>query len=124
MFISYKNINNRTLIDVRTKTEFIKMNMCDYNIPIINEKQHRKIKEFYPTAFFIICYGIYKNRMEIKRKLLLYSNNREDEVILACSRGRLRSPITYLYARLLGIKCKVLWGGLKRRYQLSHPTSI
>lgn len=116
MFVRFKNLNGRKLIDVRTRTEFLKMNMTQYNIPIIDEKQHQKIKNFYPTALFIISIGIVNNSKEIKRLLLNISNNKKDEIVLACSRGRLRSPITYIYARCIGIKCKVLWGGLKKRY--------
>lgn len=116
MFVRYENINNRKVIDVRTKTEFINMNMTEFNIPIINEEEHKVIKKFYPTAFFIIVKGIIINRREIRRKLLQISNNGKEQVIIACSRGRLRSPIVYFYARFLGIRCKVLWGGLKKRY--------
>lgn len=59
-----------------------------------------------------------KNRERIKELLIKISNNKNEEVIIACSRGRLRSPITYIYARLIGIKCRILWGGLKKIYLL------
>ncbi|WP_322395046.1 hypothetical protein, partial [Clostridium perfringens] len=116
MFVKFENINDRKIIDVRTKSEFLIMNMTEYNIPVIDELQHQKIKSFYPLAIFIISIGIIKNRKKIKKLLLEMSNNRNDEVIIACSRGRLRSPITYLYARIIGVKCKILWGGLKKKY--------
>ena len=32
MFIKFEDINNRKLIDVRTKSEFLEMNMTQYNI--------------------------------------------------------------------------------------------
>lgn len=118
MFIKFEDINNRKLIDVRTKSEFLEMNMTKYNIPVINEEQHLRIKRFYPLAIFIIVKSIIKNREGIKELLIEVSNNKSEEVIIACSRGRLRSPITYIYARLIGIKCRVLWGGLKKRYLL------
>ena len=118
MFIKFENINNRKLIDVRTKSEFLEMNMTQYNIPVINEKQHQRIKKFYPLAIFIIVKSIMKNRERIKELLIKISNNKNEEVIIACSRGRLRSPITYIYARLIGIKCRILWGGLKKIYLL------
>lgn len=116
MFVKFENINGRKIIDVRTKTEFLIMNMTKYNIPVIDELQHERIKSFYPLAIFIIIIGIIKNRRKIKKLLLEISDNGNDEVIIACSRGRLRSPITYLYARIIGIRCKILWGGLKKRY--------
>ena len=118
MFIKFEDINNRKLIDVRTKSEFLEMNMTQHNIPVINEKQHQRIKKFYPLAIFIIVKSIMKNRERIKELLIKISNNKNEEVIIACSRGRLRSPITYIYARLIGIKCRILWGGLKKIYLL------
>lgn len=118
MFIKFDDINNRKLIDVRTKSEFLDMNMTKYNIPVINEEQHLRIKRFYPLAIFIIVKSIIKNREGIKELLIEVSNNKSEEVIIACSRGRLRSPITYIYARIIGIKCRILWGGLKKRYLL------
>ena len=118
MFIKFDDINNRKLIDVRTKSEFLDMNMTKYNIPVINEEQHLRIKRFYPLAIFIIVKSIIKNREGIKELLIEVSNNKSEEVIIACSRGRLRSPITYIYARHIGIKCRILWGGLKKRYLL------
>ena len=118
MFIKFEDINNRKLIDVRTKSEFLEMNMTQYNIPVINEKQHQRIKKFYPLAIFIIVKSIMKNRERIKELLIKISNNKNEEVIIACSRGRLRSPITYIYARLIGIKCRILWVGLKKIYLL------
>jgi len=118
MFIKFENINNKKLIDVRTKSEFLNMNMTEYNIPVIDEEQHNMIKRLYPFAIFIIIKSIIKNREIIRKRLLEISNNKREEVIIACSRGRLRSPITYIYARFIGIRCRILWGGLKQRYLL------
>jgi tRNA 2-selenouridine synthase SelU len=117
MFVKFNNINGRKVIDVRTKSEFQRMKVTEYNIPVINEFQHKRIKLFYPMAFFIIIIAIIKNKEEIKKQLVEISNNKSEEVIIACSRGRLRSPITYIYARIIGIKGKILWGGLKKRYR-------
>ena len=52
-------------------------------------------------------------RNEIRNELIkLYSQN--PYIIIACSRGRLRSPIIYIYAKIIGIKkCKILLGGIK-----------
>ncbi|MGL4773152.1 MAG: hypothetical protein ACRC2K_06240 [Clostridium sp.] len=124
MFVKFEHINGRKIIDVRTETEFLKMNMTEYNVPIINERDHQRIKAFYPLAIFIITIGIIKNRESIKRRLVEVSNNKQEEIIIACSRGRLRSPITYIYARYIGIRCKVLWGGLKNRYKDKLGLSI
>ena len=70
MFIKFENINGRKIIDVRTKSEFLIMNMTKYNIPVIDELQHQRIKSFYPLAIFIISIGIIKNRKKIKKLLL------------------------------------------------------
>lgn len=124
MFIKFEKINNRKLIDVRTKSEFLEMNMTQYNIPVINEEEHRRIKRFYPLAIFIIVKSIIKNRQKIKHLLLKISNNKNEEIVIACSRGRLRSPLTYIYARVIGVKCKILWGGLKKRYLFDNKIKV
>lgn len=117
MFIRYENIRNEKVIDVRTKTEFKSMNLFPYNIPIINEKQHKIIKRFYPSALFIITWCIFKKRKYIKKTLLAISNNGKDSIIIACSRGRLRSPLTYVYAKCLGLNCKILTKGIKHHFE-------
>ncbi|WP_152891744.1 hypothetical protein, partial [Clostridium tarantellae] len=106
-------IRTEVTIDVRTKTEYKLMPLFSCNIPIINEKQHKIIKKFYPLAFFIIFLGIYKNKNFIKETLINLSNNKKNKIIFGCSRGRLRSPMMYFYAKYLGIDCKVLYKGIK-----------
>lgn len=114
MFIKFKDITNEITIDVRTRSEFNNMKLFKYNIPVINEYNHMRIKRFYPLAIPIILISLYKNRSYIKTNLLLLSNNGKLPVVIGCSRGRLRSPIVFLYAKLLGIKdCKILSGGIK-----------
>lgn len=115
MFIKINELNeNDITIDVRTVSEFNNFTIFKYNIPIINEAQHKRIKKFYPTAIPIILYALIKNKETIKKDLLKVSNHGKRKIIVGCSRGRLRSPIMCLYARMLGIKCKVLYRGIKR----------
>lgn len=113
MFIKYKDINNRILIDVRTNKEFLDYSICKENIPVINEKTYLKIKKFYPCALFVILYELYKDREYITRRLYKVSKNGTRPITLMCSRGRLRSPVMCLYAKYLGIDANVLWKGIK-----------
>lgn len=117
MFIKYEDIKDEILIDCRTEEEFALMPLFDKNIPIIDKKTHTMIKKFYPCAFFVITYGLLKNKKQIKQKLLEYSNNKTKKIIVGCSRGRLRSPIMYFYAKSLGLNVKVLYKGIKRFYK-------
>lgn len=123
MFIRFEDIKDEVRIDVRTKSEFKQMNLFENNIPVINEKEHRIIKKIYPIAFIVIGYGLYKRKSYIKRKLLELSNNGELKIVIACSRGRLRSPVVYMYAKYLRIDCKVVSRGLKRFFE-KEPNSI
>ncbi|MGL4848805.1 MAG: hypothetical protein ACRC28_07720 [Clostridium sp.] len=118
IFIKYDNITNEETIDVRSKSEFNQMHLFKYNLPIINEIQHKKIKCFYPCALFIIINSLLKNKSYFREQLLKISNNKQKPIIIACSRGRLRSPIVFLYAKILRIpNCKILLGGLKPIYK-------
>ncbi|MGL4740196.1 MAG: hypothetical protein ACRC41_05240 [Sarcina sp.] len=123
MFIRFEDISDEVKIDVRTKSEFEKMHLFENNIPVINEKEHRLIKKIYPVAFFIIGYGLYKRKEDIKRKLLELSHDGKYDIVVACSRGRLRSPVVYFYAKHLGINCKIVSKGLKRFFE-KEPNSI
>lgn len=116
MFIKYEDIKDEVLIDCRTKEEFELMPLFDKNIPIIDKNKHMIIKKFYPCAIFVIIYGLLINKYEIKEKLIKYSNNKKSKIIVGCSRGRLRSPIMYIYAKSLGIDVKILYKGIKRFY--------
>lgn len=114
MFIRFENITDEITIDVRTVSEFNSMRLFKYNIPVINEADHMRIKSFYPLAIPIILISLYKNKNYIKKNLMLLSKNGSLPVVIGCSRGRLRSPIVFLYAKLIGIKkCKILFGGIK-----------
>lgn len=114
MFIRFENITNEITIDVRTVSEFNSMRLFQYNIPIINEDEHIRIKSFYPLAIPIILISLYRNKNYIKNNLMLLSNDGTLPIVIGCSRGRLRSPIVFLYAKFIGIKkCKILFGGIK-----------
>ena len=104
-------------IDVRTKEEFLKMPLFDNNVAIINKKEHDMLKKKMYLAMPIIIKGFIKNKETIKKELLMLSSNKKKRLIIGCSRGRLRSPIVYLYAKLLGIDAKVLKRGIKRFYK-------
>lgn len=117
MFIDLKDLKDEVLIDVRSCEEYISMPLCKYNIPVINQKDHKFLKKHLYIALFIIFYGLIKNRKMIKKELLDKSDNRKNEIVLGCSQGRLRSPIVCIYARLIGIKSKVLKGGIKQYYK-------
>lgn len=117
MFVKFKDINGERLIDVRTRKEFVETNLFPINIPIINGEQYAKIKRFYPCALFVIGVNLIKDRKRIKLRLLEESNFGMYPIILACSRGRLRSPLMCVYARMLGINARVLWGGVKGEYK-------
>lgn len=112
MFIKYGDIGKAIIIDVRTQEEFNKGSIGNLNIPIINEIEYSMIKKCYPIAFCIIIFGLIKNRKTI-RDTLGKLDARDRRIVIACSRGRLRSPIFNLYCLALGYKSKVLWGGMK-----------
>ena len=57
--------------------------------------------------------NVFKNKKYIRNKLLEISNNRQYKILIGCSKGRLRSPAVWLYARFLGIDAKILKYGVK-----------
>lgn len=114
MYIEYQNIKKDDIsIDVRTPEEFNKMPLFKYNVPVINKTQHEYLKKHIYLALPIIIIGFFENKKTIKNQLLLLSENKTKRVIIACSQGRLRSPIIYFYAKFLGLKAKVLKNGIK-----------
>lgn len=119
MFIKYDNIDTDRVVDVRSRKEFSEGRLFKYNLPVINEKEHAALKKFYPSAFFIIVASMYRNREDIKEGFDYVSDFKKKPFIIACSRGRLRSPLMYMYARLLGYDCKVLWNGIKPHLKAS-----
>ncbi|WP_297523044.1 hypothetical protein [uncultured Clostridium sp.] len=123
MFIKLKEISNERTIDVRTKEEFEKMPLLQYNVPIIDKDEHQRIKRMYPLAFIIIYLGLRKRKGEVKKALLEISENGKHKVVIGCSRGRLRSPYIYFYAKSMGIKCEILSGGIKKHFE-GPPTGL
>lgn len=118
MFIRYENIaSDDVLIDVRTNKEYREQRLFPINLPVVDEEEYRKIKKFYPSAFFIIVKNIIKNRKKIKDRLLKESNQGMFTIVFTCSRGRLRSPLICIYAKKLGLNAKVLRGGVKGQYK-------
>lgn len=117
MFIKLEKITNERTVDVRTEEEFKKMPLFKYNVPIINSREHEKIKKMYPLALFIIYKGFLSRKKIIKSQLLKISENGKYKLVIGCSRGRLRSPFVYFYAKTLGIKCEVLSKGIKNCFE-------
>lgn len=114
MFINYEDIQTDDItIDVRTSEEFLNKTIFESNIPIINKKEHQKLKKIPFLAIPIILNSLRKNRYEIMYQIYFFSYFGKRRLIFGCSKGRLRSPIMYLYARLLGVDAKVLKKGIK-----------
>lgn len=110
--IKYKDITNEITIDVRTEDQYNSDKKLQYNVPIINRIQYDFIHKYLIIAEIVIIYGLLKNIKKIKLDLLNISNNRKSKIVIACSKGRLRSPTLWAYAKYLGIDAKVLDGGV------------
>lgn len=115
--ISLNEITDEVKIDVRSKSEFEDMKLFEHHIPVINETSHNKLKKCLILAFPIILFGLLKNRKSIKNELINLSHNKTKTLVIGCSQGRLRSPIIAIYAKILGIKCLVLKGGIKQYFK-------
>ncbi|MGL5330020.1 MAG: rhodanese-like domain-containing protein [Peptostreptococcaceae bacterium] len=110
--IRYEDIKDEITIDVRTKEQFSQNKILKNNIPIINKAQHDFLHRHLFWAEIIIIYGMLKNIKSIKKDLIEISNNKKDKLVIGCSKGRLRSPTMWIYAKILGIEAKVLEGGI------------
>lgn len=110
--IKYEDITDEITIDVRTEEQYNANKKLQYNIPIINKIQYDFLHKYLFIAEIVIIYGLLKNKKKIKSDLLRISNNKESKIIIACSKGRLRSPTLWAYSKLLGIDAKVLDGGI------------
>lgn len=124
MFIKYENIKAEKLVDVRTTLEHKLTPFIKYNVPVIEIDEYLKIKKFYPTAFYIILKGIIKRRKIIKNRFFMISRNRKKTLVIVSSRGMLRSVILYFYVSFLGIKCKVLYKGIKPLLKVSERKKL
>lgn len=110
--IKYEDITDEITIDVRTKEQYLENKMLKYNIPIMNKKEHDFLKKYLLLAEVIIIFAMIRNIKEIKSDLVEKSNNKKNRVVIGCSKGRLRSPTMWAYAKYIGIDAKVLDGGV------------
>lgn len=110
--IKYNDIADEITIDARTEDQYNDNKKLQYNIPIINKIQYDFLHKYLIIAEIVIIYGLLKNIKKIKSDLLKISNNKKSKVVIACSKGRLRSPTLWAYAMFLGIDAKVLDGGI------------
>ena len=110
--IKYKDITDEITIDVRTEDQYNDNKKLQYNIPIINKIEYDFLHKYLIIAEIVIIYGLLKNLKKIKSDLLRMSNDKKSKIVIACSRGRLRSPTLWAYAKYLGINAKVLDGGV------------
>ena len=99
------------IVFLHSTTPWIKL--LQYNIPVITIEQHQLLHRHLYLAGIIVFYGLFKNKKYIRNKLLEISNNRQYKILIGCSKGRLRSPAVWLYARFLGIDAKILKYGVK-----------
>lgn len=110
--IKYHDITDEITIDARTIEQYKSEKKLQYNIPIINKVQYDFLHKHLIIAELVIIYGLLKNIKNIKADLIKISNNKKSKIVIACSKGRLRSPTLWAYAKLIGIDAKVLDGGV------------
>lgn len=110
--IKYNDITDEITIDARTVEQYKSEKKLQYNIPIINKVQYDFLHKHLIIAELVIIYGLLKNIKNIKADLIKISNNKNSKIVIACSKGRLRSPTLWAYAKLIGIDAKVLDGGV------------
>lgn len=103
----------RVSIDVRSYEESSSMPLLKHTVPVINKEEHTFLHKHLYLAAVIVFYGLYKNRKHIKEQLVYLSNNGNSKILIGCSKGRLRSPAVWLYARFLGIDAKILKNGIR-----------
>lgn len=107
------NSENRISIDVRSFEESSAMPLLNHTVPVINKQEHTFLHKHLYLAALIVFYGLYKNKKHIRYELLKISNNGENKILIGCSKGRLRSPAVWLYARYLGLDAKILRNGIR-----------
>lgn len=112
--IDYKDLTTEVTVDVRTMNEYKTMNLLDYNLPVINEKEYDFLQRYKSIAGIVVLYGLLRNLKVLKINLLEISEDRKRSIVVACSKGRLRSPMVWIYAKLLNIDTKVLKGGVHK----------
>ncbi|MGL4912282.1 MAG: hypothetical protein ACRC3Y_07595 [Romboutsia sp.] len=122
--IKYEEITDETTVDVRTQEQYLENKILKNNIPIINKKEHDFLHRHLFWAEVIILYVMIKNIKTIKNQLLEVSDNKKNKLVIGCSKGRLRSPTMWAYAKLLGIDAKVLKDGVLNIKTISDEDSI
>lgn len=110
--IKYEDIKDEVTVDVRTKEQYLANNVFKYNIPIMTKEEHDFLHRHLFWAEVIVIYGMINNIKEITKDLIKVSHNKTKTLIIGCSKGRLRSPTMWAYAKLLGINAKVLENGI------------
>ncbi|MFL8675953.1 hypothetical protein [Clostridioides sp. GD02404] len=110
--IKHSEIVDEVTVDVRTPTEYGSITKLQHNISVIDEKEYDFLHRNKPIAGIIVLYGLIKNRKNIKNKLLSISDNNSKKIIIACSKGRIRSPVVWMYSRYLKMDSKVLLDGI------------
>ncbi|CEH34472.1 hypothetical protein [Romboutsia lituseburensis] len=110
--IKYEDIKDEITVDVRTKEQYSENNVFKYNIPIMTKEEHDFLHRHLFWAEVIVIYGMIKNIKEITKDLIRVSHNKTKALIIGCSKGRLRSPTMWAYAKLIGINAKVLENGI------------
>lgn len=113
IFTNLNNNEDRITLDVRSVEEYELMPLLKYNTPVINKNQHSFLHKHLYLAGLIVFYGLFINKKSIKNDLLKISNNKKYKILIGCSKGRLRSPAVWLYAKYLGIDAKILKDGIK-----------
>ena len=98
-YVTFSTISPHDItVDVRSKEEFEKQKRLTYNVPIMSEHEHQEMKRYIYFAIFIILYRLFQNRREIEEKIRgILENHPTGTLIIGCSRGRLRSPLTAIY---------------------------
>ncbi|WLD27643.1 hypothetical protein CDIFMA2_15250 [Clostridioides difficile] len=110
--IKHSEIVDEVVVDVCTSIEYGSIAKLEHNISVINEKEYDFLHRYKPIAGIVVLYGLIKNHKKIKDRLLSISDNNSKKIIIACSRGRLRSPIVWMYSKYLKIDSKVLMDGI------------
>lgn len=111
------------ILDVRSLEEFNKGSITDYNIPILKESDRGFCYRYTPLVLWIIFNGLHRNKSnlcECVGNIINKKHYTKLQVILACSGGRLRSPLAWVYLRKKypNVTFKVLRGGITKALEV------
>ena len=115
-YVTFSNISPDAItVDVRSQEEFEQQKRLMYNVPIMNEREHQEMKRYIYVAIFIILYRLFQNRREIESKIrTILEPHPTEALVIGCSRGRLRSPLTAIYLALkLNRRVYIIKDGVK-----------